>query len=167
MRLYAKTANTGHVFLQDLVIPVMRAPSMLQSPLLGNEPHNRTMLAFFRGAFREHEPKYSHGIRQSLLKLAREHDWQKNYHIFIGPGEDIPGVYSELLASSIFCLVLPGRSLLSYWISNHTSWLSWENIHTLAATWVVQIFIMALRQWLISPILSARIVVRDDSSAES
>eukprot|EP00955_Chlamydomonas_euryale_P118273 366528-Chlamydomonas_euryale.AAC.17 len=51
----------------------------------------------------------SRGIRQQLYNLSRAHDWRGRYNALIGGHEDVPGSYSDLLASSKFCLVLPGE----------------------------------------------------------
>ena len=96
--------------LQDLVIPALRPPVMYQSPLLGNKPGKRTRLASFRGALREHEPRYSRGIRQRLHQLATTQDWASQFNIWIGNREEAPEDYSTLLSTSTFCLVLPGTS---------------------------------------------------------
>lgn len=48
------------------------------------------------------------GIRQRLYKLWKDHDWQNKYNAMIGDGSDVPGGYSEHLASSKFCVVAPG-----------------------------------------------------------
>ena len=39
---------------------------------------------------------------------AQENNWMGNYKIFIGSRANIEGDYSQLLASSIFCLMAPG-----------------------------------------------------------
>ena len=117
--------NSGWIWVlysQDLVVPVMQPPAniFLKSPLLGNTPQKRSMLAFFRGSFREKEPRYSRGIRQTLHQLARSEDWKQQYNIYIGTSDEIPGDYSQLLSSSVFCLVLPGMllSTVSHFLSN-------------------------------------------------
>ena len=38
--------------MQDLVIPTLRPPQLMHSPLLGFPPLERTTLLFFRGDFR-------------------------------------------------------------------------------------------------------------------
>ncbi len=58
-------------------------------------------------------PWYSRGIRQRLHRLAKEQDWKSRHSIWIGTGAELQGSYSELLARSLFCLVLPGESLMS------------------------------------------------------
>ena len=101
--------------------------NFLRSPLLGNKPLKRSMLAFFRGDFRVgKDPRYSRGIRQKLHQLAQHEDWRQKYNISIGTEVEVPGGYSELLSSSIFCLALPGKytvmidpidsNYLSYWL---------------------------------------------------
>ncbi len=49
------------------------------------------------------------GIRQRLHALWKEQEWQQKYNVLIGDGGDIPGHYSEHMASSKFCLVVPGE----------------------------------------------------------
>ena len=67
---------------------------------------------FFRGDFRGPDaPKYSRGVRQKLRHLAQLHGWAEKYKIFIGDGTEVPGEYSELLASSVFCLHASGNTL--------------------------------------------------------
>lgn len=43
-----------------------------------------------------------------LLWQAQERDWRGEFQILIGSRDDIEGDYSELLASSTFCLMAPG-----------------------------------------------------------
>ncbi|KAG2493456.1 hypothetical protein HYH03_008273 [Edaphochlamys debaryana] len=54
------------------------------------------------------QPHYSRGIRQKLYKLATENHWAEKHRIFIGTKADVPGPYSEHLARSLFCPVMPG-----------------------------------------------------------
>jgi hypothetical protein len=102
------------------VIPALRPPVYMHSPLVGTPPVERTTLMFFRGSFRNpEETGYSRGIRQKLRKLAHSNQWATNYEILVGTAEEVPGDYSLLLASSKFCLVAPGtfstsQSILSY-----------------------------------------------------
>jgi hypothetical protein len=57
----------------------------------------------------EHREKhYSRGIRQRVYAAAQEGGWYKKYRIMVGGYEDVQGTYSELLARSVFCLVMPG-----------------------------------------------------------
>jgi hypothetical protein len=53
---------------------------------------------------------YSRGLRQRILKKATEDGWGDKYRIRVGAKDDasMPGSYSEGLARSVFCLVLPG-----------------------------------------------------------
>ena len=47
-------------------------------------------------------------LRPSLPAQAREQDWRGRHGILIGSREEIKGDYSQLLSSSLFCLVVPG-----------------------------------------------------------
>ena len=103
------------VLLQDLVIPAAHsANKYFESPLFGapDQPNGRNIFAFFKGAMREHENTYSHGIRQKLARLCKKHDWWGKHRIWVG-GTAPPGreeqTYSALLASSVFCFALPGE----------------------------------------------------------
>jgi hypothetical protein len=52
--------------------------------------------------------------------MSLENDWRNKYGIMIGDGEDLPINYGELLARSVFCLVLPGEyRLISIWIVHY------------------------------------------------
>lgn len=53
-------------------------------------------------------PNYSRGVRQQLYNLTKTLRWTEKYNIRIGDREDVPGHYSQLLASSKFCLVAAG-----------------------------------------------------------
>lgn len=53
-------------------------------------------------------PTFSRGIRQRLAIAAKNGSWVEKYRIAVGEKDGIQGDYSELLASSVFCLVLPG-----------------------------------------------------------
>jgi hypothetical protein len=59
---------------------------------------------------------YSGGVRQELLKLAEEGNWAKHYNIRIGGKADVPGDYSDLLARSVFCAVVAGKTLSLYYV---------------------------------------------------
>jgi hypothetical protein len=48
------------------------------------------------------------GIRQRLLKASQDNSWWDKYKIAMGKRDEVAGSYSELLSSSVFCLVLPG-----------------------------------------------------------
>lgn len=54
-------------------------------------------------------PCANRGIRQRLFKLWKDQNWRDEYQVLIGDGGDIFGDYSEQLASSKFCLVVPGE----------------------------------------------------------
>ena len=54
------------------------------------------------------EARYSRGIRQRVYAAAKQHNWHDRYRIMIGGYSDVQGTYSELLARSTFCLVMPG-----------------------------------------------------------
>lgn len=57
------------------------------------------------------EPDFSRGTRQRLFKLAEDNGWWGKHRIFIGEGNPTgfeKQSYTELLASSLFCLVLQG-----------------------------------------------------------
>lgn len=57
-------------------------------------------------------PKYSRGIRQRLQSIATSEGWRERHEIHIdGYGEDADIPYTELLASSIFCVAVPGEGL--------------------------------------------------------
>lgn len=53
-------------------------------------------------------------MRQKLHRLAKENDWAKKHNITIGSPQELPGDYSKLLSSSVFCLVLPGQDILEH-----------------------------------------------------
>jgi hypothetical protein len=42
------------------------------------------------------------------MQLWREQGWKDKHKILMGDRKDVPGDYSTMLASSKFCLVLPG-----------------------------------------------------------
>ena len=59
-------------------------------------------------------PRYSRGIRQRIYNESKTHDWRDKYKIHIDShGEDREIPYTQLLSSSIFCLAVPGESLLT------------------------------------------------------
>ncbi|KAL4437781.1 hypothetical protein ABPG77_005693 [Micractinium sp. CCAP 211/92] len=94
---------------KDLVLPSMKPPeAFADSPLAGAPARPRTWLALHRGRVQLDNPRYSRGLRQRLYNVSREQGWRERYGILVGEVSDIPGRYSELLASSLFCLVLPG-----------------------------------------------------------
>lgn len=79
------------------------------SPLLGQPARPREILLFLRGDVGKGRlQSYSNGVRQALYKHAREEDWKVKFNILIGDRNDIQGDYSELLASSKYCVVAPG-----------------------------------------------------------
>jgi hypothetical protein len=79
--------------------------------MFGAPTRKRTIFAFHKGRTLQHLPQYSRGSRQKIEKVSKEGKWWENYQIFFGEGTP-PGMkdvtYSELLASSTFCLVLMG-----------------------------------------------------------
>ncbi|KAL4443960.1 hypothetical protein ABPG75_011697 [Micractinium tetrahymenae] len=94
---------------KDLVLPSMKPPeAFADSPLAGAPARPRTWLAFHRGRAQLDNPRYSRGLRQRLYTAAREQGWRERHAILIGEASEVPGRYSQLLASSTFCLVLPG-----------------------------------------------------------
>ncbi|MEW5318578.1 MAG: hypothetical protein WDW38_009791 [Sanguina aurantia] len=95
---------------KDLLIPVWKPPHHYSSsPLAGAAPVPRTTLLSFKGDLGERRlPWYSRGIRQKLRKLAQEHGWEEKYRILILASGEGGASYSQLLASSKFCLVAPG-----------------------------------------------------------
>ncbi|GFR49029.1 hypothetical protein Agub_g11051, partial [Astrephomene gubernaculifera] len=95
---------------KDLVIPALKLPPHYSaSPLLFHPPRHRPTLLFLRGDVgKTRLPNYSRGIRQRLYELGKLHDWRSRYAVLIGDGSDVPGSYSEQLASSRFCVVAPG-----------------------------------------------------------
>ncbi|GLI62594.1 hypothetical protein VaNZ11_005131, partial [Volvox africanus] len=102
---------------KDLVIPAFKQPSHYRnSPYMGMpEPVPRTIFAFFQGDMRM-EPgrdpacRYSRCIRQRMYNLSKEHLWREKYDIWYGDRKDMNSSfdYSEMLARSTFCFVLPG-----------------------------------------------------------
>ncbi|KAI3427182.1 hypothetical protein D9Q98_007119 [Chlorella vulgaris] len=98
-----------HDPVKDLIIPQFKTPRHFHaSPLLGARPRNRTWLALHRGRVQPDNPGYSRGLRQRLATASREGDWLNKHRIAVGERGAVPGDYSELMASSEFCLVLPG-----------------------------------------------------------
>ena len=67
------------------------------------------------------EPWYSRGIRQRLYNMSQEQDWRGRHAIHIdGYGEDKHIPYTQLLASSVFCLAVPGASgSAPLWLWHH------------------------------------------------
>lgn len=51
------------------------------------------------------------GIRQRLLKASQDNKWWDKYKIALGQRHEVQGSYTELLSSSVFCMVLPGAWL--------------------------------------------------------
>ncbi len=47
-------------------------------------------------------------IRQTLYNLSKTHSWREKHNVWYGGYKDTEGSYSDLLARSKFCLVLPG-----------------------------------------------------------
>ncbi|KAG2488357.1 hypothetical protein HYH03_013047 [Edaphochlamys debaryana] len=95
---------------KDLVIPGFKPPEhYARSPLLGAAPFERDILLYLRGDLgRRRAPSYSRGVRQKLDRLATEHRWAEQHRIFVGERGEVEGDYSEHLARSVFCAVVPG-----------------------------------------------------------
>ncbi|KAL4447245.1 hypothetical protein ABPG77_007278 [Micractinium sp. CCAP 211/92] len=94
---------------KDLVTPLMKRPDHYRlSPMIGGPTRERRWLAFHRGRVQPESKFYSRGVRQRIAKAAKEGKWLEKYNITVGERENIPGEYSELLASSVFCLVMMG-----------------------------------------------------------
>lgn len=94
---------------KDMVVPLLKRPDHFwASPLLGARARNRTFLAFHRGRVQTDLPKYSRGVRQRVAKAALEGKWQEKHNIVVGGYEKIQGEYTELMSSSVFCLVMMG-----------------------------------------------------------
>ncbi|GAX81627.1 hypothetical protein CEUSTIGMA_g9055.t1 [Chlamydomonas eustigma] len=95
---------------KDLVIPCFKAPEKFAwSPLLGAAPLERDILLFFRGDVGlSRTPQYSRGIRQEYYILSHERGWRQQYNVYIGITDEYRGDYSQQLARSTFCLVVPG-----------------------------------------------------------
>ena len=95
---------------KDLVIPSLKPPDHYKwSPLAGAPDQPKKHLLYFRGDVGKHrKPNYSRGIRQRLYNLTVTRGWTARYNISIGDRGDLPGDYSQGLASSKFCLVAPG-----------------------------------------------------------
>lgn len=54
-------------------------------------------------------PRFSRGLRQRLKQAAHDGGWADAYGIRVeGHGDERPEPYSVELASSVFCVVLPG-----------------------------------------------------------
>lgn len=102
-------------FVQDLVIPAMRPPVLLQSPIVGTPTRVRDKLLYFRGDIRNHQSNYSRGIRQTLHTLAADNAWLEKHNIVIEDRwsffhkEHQLDLYADHHTSSIFCLVVPGE----------------------------------------------------------
>jgi hypothetical protein len=81
--------------------------------VMGNTGAKRDILAFFKGDMGQHrEAHYSRGLRQRVYNMSRKHDWRQKYNILIGGYDDMQQEYGQLLARSVFCLVMPGGRLL-------------------------------------------------------
>eukprot|EP00208_Stichococcus_sp_RCC1054_P003318 CAMPEP_0206142432 /NCGR_PEP_ID=MMETSP1473-20131121/16814_1 /ASSEMBLY_ACC=CAM_ASM_001109 /TAXON_ID=1461547 /ORGANISM="Stichococcus sp, Strain RCC1054" /LENGTH=314 /DNA_ID=CAMNT_0053537429 /DNA_START=144 /DNA_END=1089 /DNA_ORIENTATION=+ len=97
---------------KDLVIPTVHMVSEFEdSPMLGSTPLPRTKLAYWRGetGIGTRLPQFSRGLRQRLKTAAEEGSWEQQHGIVIqGHAEPTNQSYSAALASSMFCVVLPG-----------------------------------------------------------
>jgi hypothetical protein len=97
---------------KDLVLPVVKTPNFyLSSPYLTGVQPKRDLLAFHRGRMGI-EPgmgaSYSLGVRQAIAREAEAQDWVARHNIHVGSKGSMKGDYSDLLARSVFCLVLQG-----------------------------------------------------------
>lgn len=92
------------------MIPAPKLPPHYRwSPFLGAPPQPRKTLLYCKGDVGvTREPNYSRGVRQRLHSLAKTPEWKRNYVVKIGTRDEVPGDYSQGLASSKFCLVAPG-----------------------------------------------------------
>ncbi len=92
-------------------LPLPRALPLAPPPAAGSggtpprKPRRRA--APPAGEFRR--PWYSRGLRQRLHKLARAEKWAEVHKIWIGNSRELEGQYTDLLARSVFCLVMPGE----------------------------------------------------------
>ena len=95
---------------KDLVVTSLKFPQHYRwSPLVGAPLQPKKHLLYFRGDVgKARLPHYSRGIRQKLYNLTVTRKWTARYNISIGDELDLPGDYSQELASSKFCLVAPG-----------------------------------------------------------
>lgn len=100
--------------LQDLVLPTMWPPTKYRSAaLLGGPARKRTILGFHKGRLLADLPRFSRGTRAKLAKLAKDGSWWEEHRIHFAEGsptgDDVKGMsYSDLLASSTFCMVVMG-----------------------------------------------------------
>ena len=96
---------------KDLVVPLMWPVQKYHaSPLFGSPSRNRTIFGFHKGRIQHDHIKYSRGTRQKVATLSKEEKWWEKHRIYFGEANP-PGMkdsYSELLASSTFCLVFMG-----------------------------------------------------------
>jgi len=97
---------------KDLVVPLMWPLEKYHaSPLFGYPSRNRTIFGFHKGRIQPNHLRYSRGTRQKVAVVSKEENWWGKYRIYFGEGNppDMKDVsYSELLASSTFCLVFMG-----------------------------------------------------------
>jgi hypothetical protein len=95
---------------KDAVIPLYKNPAHFRaSPYMGAPQPPRDIFLFHRGRMTVGiGEQYSLGVRQKIGKLAQEHKWKERYGAYVGDHDAIQGDYSELLARSLFCLVLQG-----------------------------------------------------------
>jgi hypothetical protein len=97
---------------KDLVVPSMWPVQKYHaSPLFGSPNRNRTIFGFHKGRILPDLLTYSRGTRQKTANVSKAEDWWGKYRIYYGEGNP-PGMkdisYSELLASSTFCLDFMG-----------------------------------------------------------
>lgn len=99
---------------KDLPIPTMFPSSKYPKSPYFNEKYigNRTILGFHKGRLLNFMPKYSRGTRQKLAKLCEDGKWWDNHRMYIGEQlpKELEGLsYSEILSTSVFCMVLMGE----------------------------------------------------------
>ncbi|KAK7292034.1 hypothetical protein RIF29_07663 [Crotalaria pallida] len=97
-------ANTSEGFdpKKDVSIPEMNLIGLKPSSSRGQDPHLRSMLAFFAGG--------AHGrIREILLKHWKDKDEEIQVHEYLPKGKD----YHALMGSSKFCLCPSGYEVAS------------------------------------------------------
>jgi hypothetical protein len=93
--------------------PAARQPAAplreARQPAAHAHSHTRRLVPAAAGEHRL--PWYSRGIRQRLHQLAKKDEWAAAHRIWIGTSRELEGQYGDLLARSVFCLVMPGELL--------------------------------------------------------
>jgi hypothetical protein len=80
------------------------------SPYLTGIQPVRDILGFHRGRMGlNFGPSFSLGVRQAVAREAEAQDWANRHNVHVGSKGSIRGPYSQLLARSVFCLVLQGE----------------------------------------------------------